>query len=293
MTPRQTDIQNRAEELASTLPALLVAARRVASTVSQGVHGRRRVGQGETFWQFRRYEWGDSTQRIDWRQSGKSQPVYIRETEWEAAQSVWLWRDSSPSMDYASTDGVPRKIERANVLLLALAVLLVQGGERVALLGTGQRPSSGRAVLDRMAQSLEEGEPKTPSLPTLEPLPRYARVVFVGDFLSPLEEVKDAMARFLGMGVRGHLLQIVDPAEETLPFTGRVRFEGMENDGEVLIGKVDALAKDYRELMQARLRALAQLARSAGWTFATHRTDRPPETALLSLYLHMSQARHR
>lgn len=293
MTPRPADIQHRAEELASTLPALLVAARRVASTVSQGVHGRRRVGQGETFWQFRRYEPGDSTQRIDWRQSAKSQPVYIRETEWEAAQSVWLWRDSSASMDYASVSGQPRKIDRANLLLMALAVLLVQGGERVALLGTGARPSSGRAVLDRMAQSLEEGEPKTESLPRVEALPRYARIVFVGDFLSPLDEVKAAIAAFEGLGVRGHLLQIVDPAEESLPFTGRVRFQGMENDGEVLIGKVDTLARDYRETMQARLIALARLARSAGWTFATHRTDKPPETALLALYMHMSQARHR
>ena len=98
LTHQSSDLHHRAEELAAHLPPLLVAAERVAATVSQGVHGRRRVGQGETFWQFRRYQFGDSTQLIDWRQSAKSQPVYVRETEWEAAQSVWLWRDGSPSM---------------------------------------------------------------------------------------------------------------------------------------------------------------------------------------------------
>ncbi|MEN8196305.1 MAG: DUF58 domain-containing protein, partial [Pseudomonadota bacterium] len=128
--PRQ-----EAERLGSALPPLLVEAERVAQTVAQGVHGRRRVGQGETFWQFRRYQPGDPTTAIDWRQTAKSQAVFVRETEWEAAQSVWLWRDSSPSMDYASGAELPPKQERAELLLLAAAALLVRGGERVALLG--------------------------------------------------------------------------------------------------------------------------------------------------------------
>src|SRR5919198_4393785 len=88
-------IRHHGEQLAATLPPLLVAAERVASTVAQGVHGRRRVGQGDSFWQFRQYEPGDSAARIDWRESAKSQRLYVRETEWEAAQSVWLWRDGS------------------------------------------------------------------------------------------------------------------------------------------------------------------------------------------------------
>ena len=95
-------LRQRAEEAAAALPPLLVAAERVAATVAQGVHGRRRVGQGETFWQFRQYQPGDAASRIDWRESAKSQRLYVRETEWEAAQSVWLWRDGSASMDYTS-----------------------------------------------------------------------------------------------------------------------------------------------------------------------------------------------
>src|ERR1700687_6100577 len=97
-----TSVQHRGEALAATLPPLLVAAERIATTVAQGVHGRRRVGQGETFWRFRQYQPGDAAGRIDWRESAKSQRIYVRETEWEAAQSVWLWRDGSASMDYSS-----------------------------------------------------------------------------------------------------------------------------------------------------------------------------------------------
>ena len=93
---------HRSLELAGTLPALMVAADRVAATVIQGVHGRRRVGQGDAFWQYRPYRDGDSASQIDWRQSARSRHLFVRETEWEAAASVWLWRDASPSMQYAS-----------------------------------------------------------------------------------------------------------------------------------------------------------------------------------------------
>ncbi len=283
------ELHHRAELLAAPLPPLMVAAKRVASTVAQGVHGRRRVGQGETFWQFRRYQPGDSAPRVDWRQSAKSTHLYIRETEWEAAQSVWLWRDASASMDYASEPALPPKRRRAELLLLALSVLLVRGGERVAVLGSDLRPSAGRVVLTRIARMLEDGEPATASLPSPEALPRHARVVLIGDFLSPLSETRAAIAAFDGLGVRGHMVQVLDPAEETLPFAGRVRFVGPEAEGDALIGRAETAAADYARLMAAHQAELGLLARSAGWSFIRHRTDRPPETALLALYLGLAE----
>jgi uncharacterized protein (DUF58 family) len=275
--------------LAAALPPLLVAAHRVAATVSQGVHGRRRVGQGETFWQFRRYQPGDSTQLIDWRESAKSQHVYVRETEWEAAQSVWLWRDASPSMGYASARDLPTKRYRAELLTLALASLLVRGGEHVALLGGGAVPRAGRAALDRMVRAIEEERPSDDSLPPVEILPRFGRVVLFGDFLARLDEIRAMVEGFARQGVRGHLLQVLDPAEETLPFRGRVRFEGTEADGDVLIGRVEEVRDDYHAAVAAHVEGLAGLARATDWTFATHRTDHPPETPLLALFVALSE----
>ena len=285
----RADLHHRAELLAEPLPPLLVAAHRVASTVSQGVHGRRRVGQGETFWQFRRYQPGDPTPRIDWRRSAKSSHLYVRETEWEAAQSVWLWRDGSASMDYASSAALEPKRARANLLTLALAVLLVQGGERVALLGSGLKPASGRVVLSRLAGQLDAAAAAASSLPAPENLPRHARVVLMGDFLSPLSEVQAAVAAFDALGVRGHLVQILDPAEETLPFSGRVRFLGPEAEGEALIGRAETAAADFRRVMAAHQAGLADLARRAGWGFFRHRTDHAPQAALLALYLGLAE----
>ena len=126
---------NRSLELAGTLPALMIAADRVAATVIQGVHGRRRVGQGDSFWQFRPFLPGDAVNRVDWRQSARSDRAFVRETEWEAAQTVCLWRDGGASMRWRSRRAATEKIERAGLLLLALAALLLRGGERVRLIG--------------------------------------------------------------------------------------------------------------------------------------------------------------
>ena len=290
MAEARSRLHHRAEALASSLPPLLVAAERVAATVSQGVHGRRRIGQGETFWQFRRYQAGDSASRIDWRQSAKSQPVYIRENEWEAAQSVWLWRDGSPSMAYRSSENLPLKSGRADLLTLALASLLVRGGEHIALIGTGIAPAAGRAALLRIADTVEHDRIAGTSLPAAEPLPRYARVVMIGDFLVPHSTLGATLAAFSARGVKGHLLQVLDPAEETFPFTGRIQFEGPEEEGRLLIGRAESVREGYREAMAAHQRGLEALARQTGWTLATHRTDRPAETPLLALFLALSQS---
>jgi uncharacterized protein (DUF58 family) len=276
-------LRQHAEEAAAALPPLLVAAERVAATVAQGVHGRRRVGTGETFWQFRQYVPGDPASRVDWRESAKSQRLYVRETEWEAAQSVFLWRDGSASMDYASTPGLPTKRQRADLLTLALAVLLTRGGERVALLGAGLPPARGRAVLDRLALLVARDGPGE-SLPAFEPLPRHAHVVLMGDLLAPLPETQGLVARFAAGFAKGHLLQILDPAEETLPFAGRVRFEGLEREDPLLISRVETVREAYADRLARHREGLAAIARGAAWSFGTHRTDRPPHLALLALY---------
>jgi len=290
--PVLSALQHRAEQLAATLPPLLVAAERVATTVAQGVHGRRRVGTGETFWQFRQYEPGDPVSRIDWRESAKSMRLYIRETEWEAAQSVWLWRDSSASMDYASSAALSSKRARTDLLLLALAALLVRGGERVALLGSGVPPASGRAVLSRLALTLQRPA-RGDNLPQFEPLPRYGQLVIIGDLLAPLEEIHALVGRFAATGLRGHLLQVLDPAEEALPFVGRVRFEGMEREKSLLISRVENVREQYWARLAQHREGLAAIARATGWSFGMHRTDRPPHSALLALYGALAEPRRR
>jgi len=279
--------------IAGRLPPLLIAAERIAATVVQGVHGRRRVGSGEVFWQHRPYYPGDELRRLDWRQSAKSDKVYLRQMEWSAAQTVYLWCDLSPSMDYASTRELPTKAERAAVLLLALANVLSRAGERVAILGDPEPPISGRAVAERLAdrllhpasiQSAEAKDAVDRSLPPPALLPSHAHAVLIGDFFSPPESFRAMLDRFAGRDIRGHLLQVLDPAEVAMPFLGRVRFKGLEREGDLLMSRVESIRDQYLAKLDSHREALRTLARHAGWSFSTHVTDAPGAPALLALY---------
>jgi uncharacterized protein (DUF58 family) len=273
----------RAEALGDRLPPLLVAAERVAATVAQGVHGRRRVGQGDSFWQFRPFLPGDAASRIDWRQSARSDRAYVRETEWEAAQTVVLWRDGAASMRWQSRSDIPTKIERASLLTLALAALLLRGGERVRLLEAGARTAAGRSGLERLAGELERlGEGN--GLPPDIALPRHGRVVLIGDLLAPLADIQDVVGRLAAVPVTGHLLQVLDPAEALLPYTGRVRFESMRRDLQTLVPRVEGIRDAYVRRLAEQQAGLAAISAAAGFGFSVHRTDAPPEVALLALY---------
>lgn len=266
----------------------MVAADRVAATVLQGVHGRRRSGQGDAFWQYRPFLPGDSAARIDWRQSARSDRLFIRETEWEAAQTVALWSDASRSMEWTSGPGRPSKRERADLLLAALASLVLRGGERVRLLGGGGRSHAGRAGLTSVVETVSTIS-KSRSLPPNDPaLPRHARSVLIGDFLAPLDEIHATVAELAARPVRGHILQVLDPEEESLGegnrhYTGRVLFE-WQGDTSVLVPRVETVRGHYAERLRQHRAGLAAIAAAAGWTFLTHRTDQPPAQALLALW---------
>ncbi len=286
MTARDSALT--AEALGARLPALLIAADRVASTVAQGVHGRRRVGQGDSFWQFRRFVSGDPLARIDWRQSAKSgrgapEGWFIRETEWEAAQTVCLWRDASASMRWRSRQVPMEKRDRANLLLLSLASLLLRGGERVMMLQQEARSVTSRSGLDRLAAALDTANDDG-GLPPDVRVPRHGTVVLFSDFLSPLDDIKALIARFAAIPVTGYLLQILDLAETALPYHGRIRFRGLEGDGDALIPRVESVRDAYAERLRAQQDGIAALCSAAGFGFGVHRTDHPPEMALLTLY---------
>ena len=286
---KAVNMRGEAEDIAGRLPPLMIEADRVAATVAPGIHGRRRIGQGESFWEFRPFRDEDPSQAIDWRQSAKTQNLFVREREWEAAASVWLWRDASASMDYMSDWGTCTKFERATVLSLALASRLIRGGERVAILGDDGAPAHGKTGLARLARTLmrapSNGEA---SLPPKRRLPRHAQVVMVGDWLRATDEVESAIAHFASLGVRGHLIQVLDPAEEDLPFDGRTEFRDVEGPDRLIAGRAEHLRSAYKARLAELQHGLAQMSRKRLWTFAVHRTDRAPNAAVLALYTAMT-----
>ncbi len=283
-----------AARAASALPPLLAEAERAAAAIF-GVHGRRRAGSGETFWQYRQAQPGDAMQAIDWRRSGRSDEVFVRETEWETAQTVWLWADDASSMRFQSKKATTQKSDRATLLALSLAILLERGGERFAFLGRKDRSiRTGRAGVNRAALLLSrEREPDGDyGFPPNEVLyTGGSRAVFMSDFFGDLDKLKIAMSEAASRRVKGILLQVVDPAEEAFPYKGRILFESISGALKYDADRAESLHDAYRTRLSERRDALKQLARKAGWRFAIHRTDQPISPALMMLHQTLENAR--
>jgi uncharacterized protein (DUF58 family) len=285
-------LEREAHSLADRLPELLIDAKRIASTVAHGIHGRRRAGPGETFWQFRQFQSNDSAQLIDWRRSASSDHLYVREREWEAAHTIWLWPNLSRSMRFRSHLAPTTKRDRAILLTLATAELLVRGGERTAFLGL-MPPTASRNAAKRIAEAIvihSDATPLTDSQPPKTHLSRFSGAVIFSDFLDPIDRVREHIEALAGDGVMGHLVQVLDPAEETLPYEGRTEFLGPDGSERWVADRVESLRGRYRERFEAHRASIVEIARRFGWSFIIHHTDRPTSEPLLALMMHLQSA---
>ncbi len=280
-------LQQRAEQAVAGLPALILRAKRLASSMSNGSHGRRRPGMGDDFWQFRHSQPGDPLTSIDWRQSGKSDHLYVRETEWAIAHTTRIWVDPSPSMRWSFSAGREEKFERACLLAVAAAILLESAGERIAPLTHAGPAWHGRTAPARLAAALVN-QPDSADWPGQLPAPR-STLLILSDFLQPIQVIAAHLTRWRAAGLRGHLLQVLDPAEEALPYQGRVLLQGLENEGDLLLSEAASLREDYRQQMMRHREALRAVARQHGWSLLLHHSDRPARQALIHLHAAMDR----
>ena len=285
---RRADGESRT--LAGSLPRLVLEARQIAANVIHGLHGRRRAGAGESFWQYRRFVSGEPSQRVDWRRSARDDHLYVREQEWEAAHTVWLWPDRSTSMSFASKLARDSKLERGLIVTFALAELLVAGGERVGIPGL-LNPTSSRNVIDRIAQAMLHDETMRPSLPPSFVPSALAEIVVLSDFWSPIPEIRAMLAGLSASGAHGSLVQIVDPAEESFPYSGRIEFVEPEGGQVITAGRAERWAEDYVARVAQHRDQIRTETSKLGWLFTTHTTSRSAAELLLFLHAGMTTAR--
>ena len=291
---RRSDTENEAVEaavgksrkLAARVPRLILEARRVASTLIHGLHGRRRAGPGENFWQYRRFVNGEPSNAVDWRRSARDDHLYVREREWEASHTIWLWADRSPSMDFKSHLSEWSKVDRALVISFALADVLVEGGERVGIPEI-MRPTASRNVIEKMAQAIVHDTSDRPSLPPNFSPAAFSEVLLLSDFWSPIAEFRQIIGQLAATGARGHVVQVVDPAEETFPYTGRIEFIESEGLGSVTAGRAETWRNDYQKLVVDHRAALRAECEQHAWSFVVHRIDRGPTELLFAIHARM------
>ncbi|WP_323035740.1 DUF58 domain-containing protein [Pararhodobacter sp.] len=286
MTDTAPALRHSAEALSGALPPLLVAAEHLANSALPGAHGRRRIGPGAEFWQFRPSHASDAATRIDWRRSARGDDLFVRETEWQAARAVTLWVDTGAAMAFSGDPARETKSARARLLALALGLVLLRGGERVGLAEADLPPRLGRAQAEllTMALATEAATTTEHGAVDLHAAPTGGHVVLFSDFLGDLSAIETALDQAANRAMRGILVQILDPVEEDFPFDGRTRFESMSGHLSYETLRASDLRTDYAARLAARKDHLAGLARQSGWHATTLHTDRPASEGLLWLY---------
>lgn len=277
-------LRARAESEAARLPPLLARAEHLAGTVLLGEHGRRRAGQGNDFWQYRSAQPGDPVRAIDWRRSARGDLQFVREREWQIAQSVMLWVDQAASMRFTSDPVLPEKADRARLLALAVAVLLVRGGERVGLTGPDLPPRRGNAQLERLAETFTRQDAADYGVPEARAMIPQARALFISDFMSDPAPLQAALTKAADRGVRGVLMQVLDPVEEVFPFQGRTIFQSVGGTLAHETLKAGDLRGRYLERLAERKAALTALCTATGWQYQCHHTDKTAQSALLWIW---------
>jgi len=106
----------------------------------------------------------------------------------------------------------------------------------------------------------------------------------LSDFWSPIAEIKTMLAGLSAAGAHGTLVQVVDPAEETFPYSGRIEFVEPEGGGVITAGRAEKWASDYVARVAAHRDEIRIEAGRLDWLFSTHTTSR--SAAELLLYLH-------
>lgn len=285
MRPDARQTRAEAENLAGFLPGVLLEARRLAAA-APGVHGRRRAGPGEAFWQFRDHRPEDGAKLVDWRRSARGDRLYVREREKEAAQTALFWIDPDAGFDWSSGGGWPTKKRRALAIGLALAILFTRGGERVGVLG-GMPPRTGARAVDRLAEELARNNAPRPPTPA-----NRSAVIYASDFYASPDDWRDRLRVAAAAGATGALLMIADPAEEDFPFRGRTLFE--EPGGakrQALFGRAEAAQVEYAQRLAAHRAAMREVAAAHGFIAVLHRTDRSAAPTLSLLVSALGERR--
>ena len=279
------NLRTQAENAAANLPPLLAEAEKAAASILHGEHGLRRAGTGEKFWQFREYMAGDRPQDIDWRQSGRGERIYIRQKEHQTTQTSVFWCSNAQSMNFSSDKTLPTKAETAQIFTLALAILLTRGHEEIKLLGHTAKGRSS-TMINKIGLSLLEGRQETLPNPAFK-LPRKTNFIQVGDFISLIEDIEASFSHHAALADNGLVLQILDPAEITLPFEGRAIFEDNPKDFSETIDHVEAIRTAYEERITQHIDAVKTLCQKYGWLYILHKTDSPIAETLSAIWVQM------
>lgn len=274
----------KAEELSNKIPSLYVKADRIANTIWEGMHNRNKDGLGDNFWQFRKYEYGDPAHLIDWKKTAKSNETFIQEKELQTLQNFVIWRDTSRSMNFRSSESIDTKLYRANLFTLTLTIILSKSGENIVLNGLKTELLKGGNAVNFVSNQINEKVTDSyKSRPNINEIKNNSDVILIGDFLNNINETEKTIKELSNRGINGIIIQILDPAERFFPYKGRINFNGLEGEKNILIGKAESVRNDYKKAIKIHIEKLEKLTTSYSWKYILDNSDQDASISLQNI----------
>ena len=274
----------KAEELSNKIPSLYVKADRIANTIWEGMHNRNKDGLGDNFWQFRKYEYGDPAHLIDWKKTAKSNETFIQEKELQTLQNFVIWRDTSKSMNFRSAESIDTKLYRANLFTLALTIILSKSGENIVLNGLKSKLLKGGNAVNFVSNQINEKVTDSyKSSPNVNEIKNNSDVILIGDFLNNIIETEKTIKELSNRGINGIIIQILDPAERFFPYKGRINFNGLEGEQNILIGKAESVRNDYKKAIKIHIEKLEKLITSYSWKYILDNSEQDASISLQNI----------
>ena len=274
----------KAEELSNKIPSLYVKADRIANTIWEGMHNRNKDGLGDNFWQFRKYEYGDPAHLIDWKKTAKSNETFIQEKELQTLQNFVIWRDTSRSMNFRSSESIDTKLYRANLFTLTLTIILSKSGENIVLNGLKSKLLKGGNAVNFVSNQINEKVTDSfKSSPNINEIKNNSDVILIGDFLNNINETEKTIKELSNRGINGIIIQILDPAERFFPYKGRINFNGLEGEQNILIGKAESVRNDYKKAIKIHIEKLEKLTTSYSWKYILDNSDQDASISLQNI----------
>ena len=274
----------KAEELSNKIPSLYVKADRIANTIWEGMHNRNKDGLGDNFWQFRKYEYGDPAHLIDWKKTAKSNETFIQEKELQTLQNFVIWRDTSRSMNFRSSESIDTKLYRANLFTLTLTIILSKSGENIVLNGLKTELLKGGNAVNFVSNQINEKVTDSyKSSPNINAIKNNSDVILIGDFLNNINETEKTIKELSNRGINGIIIQILDPAERFFPYKGRINFNGLEGEKNILIGKAESVRNDYKKAIKIHIEKLEKLTTSYSWKYILDNSDQDASISLQNI----------
>ena len=192
--------------------------------------------------------------------------MFVRETELETARTVLFWCDDAAGFRWKGEGDLRTKAEEAQLLMLALGILMSKDGERIGMLGAGRSASFGKKAVARLAEDLERGtNGQFPSPPR-----SAATLVLASDFYAPLTEWQAGLAPLAAKCPEGVLLAVSAPIEEDLPFEGRTKLSRPGTGIDRILGRAETMRDTYLRRFSEQRDGLRKLATQFGWRLVTH-----------------------